>query len=54
MSNEYKDWYEDFTPNQKRIYDICMEYPFLIPRNRWTGEIVEDFDFSYSYDEKDS
>lgn len=28
--------------------ELCERYPFLIPRNRWTGEIVEDYDYSYT------
>ena len=27
---------------------LCERYPFLIPRNRWTGEIAEDFDYSWT------
>lgn len=27
---------------------LCEKYPFLIPRNRWTGEIVEDYDYSFT------
>lgn len=27
---------------------LCEKYPFLIPRNRWTGEVVEDYDYSYT------
>ena len=25
-----------------------QEVPLLIPRNRWTGEVVEDYDYSYT------
>ena len=46
MSNEYKDWIADFTPNQKVIYNICMEYPFLIPRDI-DGSRDEDFEYEY-------
>lgn len=28
--------------------ELCKKYPFLIPRNRWTGEVVEDYDYSYT------
>ena len=50
MSNEYKDWfndwYNDLSENQKEIYNICKEYPFLIPRDI-DGSIDEDFDYTY-------
>ena len=46
MSNEYKDWYNDLSENQKEIYKICMKYPFLIPRDI-EGKRDEDFDYSY-------
>lgn len=28
--------------------DLCKKYPFLIPRNRFSGEVVEDYDYSYT------
>lgn len=28
--------------------ELCKKYPFLIPRNRWTGEVAEDYDYSYT------
>ena len=31
MSNEYKDWLNDLSPEQRANYDICMKYPILIP-----------------------
>ena len=46
MSTEYKDWYADFSDHQKEIYNICMEYPFLIPRDI-DGNRDEDFDYTY-------
>lgn len=27
---------------------LCKLYPFLIPRNRWTGKVPEDYDYSYT------
>ncbi len=27
---------------------LCEKYPWLIPTNRWTGEIVEDYDYDYT------
>ena len=46
MSTEYKDWYNDFSDNQKEIYNICMKYPFLIPRDI-DGSIDEEFEYKY-------
>ena len=46
MSTEYKDWYADLSENQKEIYNICMEYPFLIPRDI-DGSIDEEFEYMY-------
>lgn len=46
MSTEYKDWYNDFSEEQKKIYTICMEYPFLIPRDI-EGKRDEEFDYEY-------
>ena len=46
MSNEYKDWYNDLSENQQAIYNICMEYPFLIPRDI-VGNRDEEFDYKY-------
>lgn len=30
-------------------YELCQEYPFLIPRNPFTDEIVADYDYSFTY-----
>ena len=46
MSTEYKDWYNDFSEKQKIIYNICMKYPFLIPRDI-EGNRDEDFNYEY-------
>lgn len=46
MSNPFKDWYEDMSEKQKKIYNICMEYPFLIPRDI-NGNRDEDFEYEY-------
>lgn len=27
---------------------LCEKYPFLIPRNRWTGLVPSDYDYSYT------
>lgn len=46
MSTEYKDWHTDLSDKQKVIYNICMEYPFLLPRDI-DGSIDEEFDYQY-------
>lgn len=28
--------------------ELIEKYPFLMPRNDWTGEVVEDYDYSYT------
>lgn len=48
MSNAFKDWYNDFTEEQKKNYELCMEYPFLVPTNRWTGKEVADYEYEYT------
>lgn len=35
------------TPEQQRNKKLVERYPFLIPRNVWTGEIVDDYDYTY-------
>lgn len=27
---------------------LCEKYPFLLPRNRWTGKVPADYDYSYT------
>ena len=48
MSNEYKDWYNDLSEEQKKNYKLCMKYPFLIPTNRRTGEKVKNYEYTYT------
>lgn len=48
MSNEYKDWIDDFNDDQKKNYKLCMKYPILIPHNRWTGKIPDDYMYEYT------
>lgn len=45
MSNEYKDWIHDKIEDNK---ELCRKYPFLIPRNRLTDEIPNDYDYSWT------
>lgn len=44
--NEYQQWYKDFSDHQKEIYNICMKYPFLIPRDI-DGSRDEEFNYEY-------
>jgi rubrerythrin len=47
MSNEYRDWLADFlaelTDEQRKNYELCMEYSILIPRNA-----REDYNYEYT------
>ena len=45
MSTEFKDWYNDFSEEQKENYNLCMKYPILVPHNCFTGKEVDDFDY---------
>lgn len=27
---------------------LIKDFPFLLPRNRWSGKVVEDYDYSYT------
>lgn len=52
MSNEYFDWLNDLRNAPEGSIDhnhwLCYKYPWLTPRNRWTDEEIEGFDFSYT------
>ncbi len=30
-------------------YMLCQEYPFLIPKDPFDGEIIENYDYSFTY-----
>ena len=47
--NEYQQWLADFSEEQRCSYELCMKYPFLVPRDIFTGEEDEDYDYSYTY-----
>lgn len=34
--------------NKESNHKLIERFPFLIPRNRWTGKIPEDYDYSYT------
>jgi len=45
---EFKDKIEN-SENDKEANRLLIErYPFLIPRNMWSGEIVPDYDYTYT------
>ena len=33
--------------NEAQIRELINRYPYLLPRNVWTGKVVEDYDYSY-------
>ena len=33
---------------KQRNKELIEKYPFLLPRNAWTGEPIEDYDYSYT------
>ena len=45
VSEEVKDTSEEVKKENRRL---CEEYPFLIPRNRWTGQIPQEYDYEYT------
>ena len=32
----------------KENRNLIERFPFLLPRNRWTGKVPEDYDYSYT------
>lgn len=44
MSNEYKDWLNDLTTEQRANYALCMQFPILIPHKE-----VDNPNFEYEY-----
>ena len=34
--------------NKEYNKQLVEKYPFLLPRNRWTGKVPEDYDYSYT------
>lgn len=39
----------DYTDEQLHNWILCGKYPFLIPRYDWSGEIIEDYDYTSTY-----
>lgn len=40
---------ENYTRDQLKNWILCGKYPFLIPRYDWSGEIIEDYDYTSTY-----
>ena len=36
---------EEIIEKNKALVD---DFPFLLPRNRWTGKVPDDYDYSYT------
>lgn len=34
--------------NKESNQKLIERFPFLMPRNRWTGKVPEDYDYSYT------
>ena len=34
--------------NKEYNKQLVEKYPFLLPRNRWTGNVPADYDYSYT------
>lgn len=39
----------DYTEEQLNNWILVVKYPFLIPRYDWSGEIIEDYDYTSTY-----
>lgn len=44
---DYNKWLDDQS-NPELNKKLVEEFPFLLPRNRWTGEVHKDYDYSYT------
>lgn len=40
---------DNYTDEQLHNWILCGKYPFLIPRYDWSGEIIEDYDYTSTY-----
>ena len=34
--------------NKEYNKQLVKKYPFLLPRNRWTGKVPKEYDYSYT------
>jgi hypothetical protein len=48
LKNKFKKELDMGYFNKKQNKKLCKQYPFLIPRNRWTDNISKEFDYSYT------
>jgi len=46
--NEYEGREEDKEKIIEYNKGLIEKYPWLLPRNRWTGEVVEDYDYHWT------
>ena len=44
---DYNKWLEN-TADKELNKKMVEEFPFLLPHNRWTDEVSEDYDYSYN------
>jgi hypothetical protein len=44
---DYNKWLEN-TKDKELNKKMVEEFPFLLPRNRWTDKVSEDYDYSYN------
>ena len=44
---DYNKWLEN-TEDKELNKKMVEEFPFLLPRNRWTDKVSEDYDYSYN------
>ena len=44
---DYNKWLEDKS-NIELNKKMVEEFPFLLPHNRWTDKVSEDYDYSYN------
>lgn len=48
LAGETVDKISKMQSNKESNQKLIERFPFLIPRNRWTGKIPEDYDYSYT------
>lgn len=44
---DYNKWLEN-TEDKELNKKMVKEFPFLLPHNRWTDKVSEDYDYSYN------
>lgn len=41
---------KNLTKEQQRNKELIERYPYLLPRDAWTGEVIEDYDYTWIED----